>query len=147
MSNEDQIVAQALAIVESRLREPGVVLSSPTAVSTYVVLQLAERESEVFCVLFLDTHLRLIEFREMFHGTIDGASVYPREVVKAALALNATAVIVVHNHPSGNTEPSGADVKTTHRLRDALELVDVRVLDHVIVAGMHTTSLAERGLF
>ena len=97
-------------------------------------------------MLFLDTRHRLIEYREMFHGTIDSASVYPREVVKEALRLNAAAVILSHNHPSGNPEPSQADKLLTQRLKDALGLVEVRTLDHVIVAGQAATSFAERGL-
>ena len=100
----------------------------------------------MFAVLFLDTRHRLIEYAEMFQGTIDSAEVHPREVVKAALRHNAAAVIVSHNHPSGNPEPSAADQALTQRLREALGLVDVRVLDHVIVAGNATASFAERGL-
>ena len=115
-------------------------------VKEYLRAKLAGFEHEVFAVLFMDTQHRLIEYAEMFRGTIDGASVYPRELVKEALRLNAAAVIVSHNHPSGNPEPSGADRALTQRLKEALGLVDVRVLDHVIVAGSDTTSLAERGL-
>lgn len=96
-------------------------------------------------MLFLDTKHRLIEYVEMFHGTIDSASVHPREVVKEALRLNAAAVIVSHNHPSGNPEPSGADRSLTQRLKEALALVDVVTLDHV-VAGNSAASFAERGL-
>lgn len=120
--------------------------SSPTAVKEYLRAKLAGFEHEVFAVLFMDTHHRLIEYAEMFRGTIDGASVYPRELVKEALRLNAAAVIISHNHPSGNPEPSGADRALTQRLKEALGLVDVRVLDHIIVAGTDTTSFAERGL-
>ncbi len=97
-------------------------------------------------MLFLDTRHCLIDYAEMFRGTIDGASVYPREVVKEALRLNAAAVVVSHNHPSGNPEPSGADKALTQQLKQALALVDVRVLDHVIVAGNANVSFAERGL-
>lgn len=97
-------------------------------------------------MLFLDARHRLIEYAEMFRGAIDSASVYPREVVKEALRLNAAAVILSHNHPSGNPEPSQVDKVLTQRLKEALGLVDVRVLDHVIVAGSATESLAERGL-
>ena len=107
---------------------------------------LAGFEHEVFAVLFLDTQHRLIEYAEMFRGTIDSASVYPRELVKEALRLNAAAVIVSHNHPSGNPEPSRADEVLTQRLKEALALVDVRTLDHIIVAGGSTISFAERGL-
>jgi DNA repair protein RadC len=100
----------------------------------------------VFCVLFLTNRHRVIAFEEMFRGTIDGATVHPREVVKQALRLNAAAVILAHNHPSGVSEPSRADEAITRRLRDALALVDIRVLDHLIVGGSEITSLAERGL-
>ena len=106
----------------------------------------SHRGDGMFAVLFLDTRHRLIEYAEMFQGTIDSAEVHPREVVKAALRHNAAAVIVSHNHPSGNPEPSAADQALTQRLREALGLVDVRVLDHVIVAGNATASFAERGL-
>jgi DNA repair protein RadC len=104
------------------------------------------RESELFGKLMVDNRHRLLGVAELFSGTIDGANVYPREVVKAALAANAAAVVLFHNHPSGNPEPSHADEAITLRLRDALALVDVRVLDHVIVAGDVHLSLAERGL-
>lgn len=120
--------------------------TSPAAVKEYLRAKLAGFEHEVFAVLFMDTQHRLIEYAEMFRGTIDGASVYPRELVKEALRLNAAAVIISHNHPSGNPEPSGADRALTQRLKEALGLVDVRVLDHVIVAGTDTTSFAECGL-
>lgn len=109
-------------------------------------MQLAGFEYEVFAVLFLDTQHRLIEYAELFHGTIDSAVVHPREVLKATLRHNAAAVIVSHNHPSGNPEPSQADTTLTRQLKEALALVDVRILDHIIVAGTDTTSFAERGL-
>ena len=124
----------------------GALLTSPERVKEYLCAKLGGAESEVFAVLFLDTQHRLIEYAEMFQGTIDSAEVHPREVVKAALRHNAAAVIVSHNHPSGNPEPSAADQALTQRLREALGLVDVRVLDHVIVAGNATASFAERGL-
>ena len=100
----------------------------------------------MFCCLYLDNRHRLIAFDELFRGTIDGASVHPREVVREALAHNAAALILAHNHPSGVAEPSRADELITQRLRDALALVDIRVLDHLIVAGPETLSFAERGL-
>ncbi|MNL53738.1 hypothetical protein D3C87_1770080 [compost metagenome] len=124
----------------------GASFSSPAAVKEYLRAKLAGFEHEVFAVLFLDTQHRLIEYAEMFRGTIDSASVYPRELVKEALRLNAAAVILSHNHPSGNPEPSGADKALTQRLKEALALVDVRTLDHIIVAGGNTMSFAERGL-
>ena len=119
---------------------------SPQAVRDYLQLQLAAREHEVFAVLFLDAQHHLLRFDEMFRGTLTQTSVYPREVVRRALALNAGAVILAHNHPSGVAEPSQADELITQRLRDALALVDIRVLDHLIVAGGDCVSLAERGV-
>ena len=108
-------------------------------------LRFSEREHEVFVVLFLDNRHRLIEIEEMFRGTIDGAQVHVREVVKAALRHNAAAVVFCHNHPSGVAEPSQADQTITRRLREALSLVEVRVLDHFVV-GDSIISMAERGL-
>jgi len=120
-------------------------LSSPTDTLRYLHSQLRDRPHEVFACLMLDNRNRVIAFRELFRGTIDGASVYPREVVKQALADNAAAVIFAHNHPSGISEPSQADIQITERLKAALALVDIRVLDHVIV-GEQTLCFSERGL-
>jgi DNA repair protein RadC len=121
-------------------------LESPAATRAYLVAELRDRPFEVFCCLFLDNRHRLIAFDELFRGTIDGASVHPREVVRQALHRNAAAVILAHNHPSGVAEPSQADELITHRLKDALALVDIRVLDHLIVGDNRCTSFAERGL-
>ena len=123
----------------------GVSLSSPRLVREYLRISLAALEHEVFCVLLLDTHHRLLSCRELFRGTLDGAAVYPREVVKEVLKHNAAAVIFAHNHPSGVAEPSPADELITRRLREALSLIDVRVLDHLVVAGTALVSMAERG--
>ncbi len=120
-------------------------LTSPAQTRQYLGAKLRDHDHEVFACLMLDNRNRVIALREMFHGTIDGASVYPREVVKQALADNAAAVILAHNHPSGISEPSQADIRITERLREALALVDIRVLDHVIV-GDEITCLSERGL-
>ncbi len=141
----DQILDAARQAIEHKMQR-GASFTSPAAVKEYLRAKLAGFEHEVFAMLFLDTQHRLIEYVEMFHGTIDSASVYPREVVKEALRLNAAAVIVSHNHPSGNPEPSAADRALTLQLKSALALVDVRTLDHIIVAGSLTTSFAERGL-
>jgi len=111
-----------------------------------LTIKLGALEHEMFCVLFLDKRHRLIEYVELFRGTIDGASVHPREVVKLALAKNAAALVLAHPHPSGVAEPSQADELITQRLKDALSLVDIRVLDHVIIAGGVAVSLAERGV-
>ena len=119
---------------------------SPQQIKDYLQLQLAAHEHEVFAVLFLDTQHRLLRFDEMFRGTLTQTSVYPREVVKRALALNAGAVILAHNHPSGVAEPSRADEFLTQTLRSALQLIDVRVLDHLVVARGQVVSFAERGL-
>ena len=119
---------------------------SPQAVRDYLQLQLAAREHEVFSVLFLDAQQRLLRFDEMFRGTLTQTSVYPREVVRRALALNAGAVILAHNHPSGVAEPSRADEFLTQTLKSALALVDVRVLDHFVVGKGQIVSFAERGL-
>jgi len=124
----------------------GDVLSSPEHVRHYLSLQLTGLGHEVFACLFLDNRHRVIEYRELFTGTIDSAAVYPREVVKRCLTSNAAAVIFAHNHPSGVAEPSDTDVRLTRKLVDALALIDVRVLDHLIVGQGVQTSLAERGL-
>lgn len=124
----------------------GVNVRSPDQASLHCVDLVGRFESERFGVLFLDNRHRIIAAEIMFRGTIDGTSVYPREVVKRALELNAAALILTHNHPSGIAEPSAADERITLRLRDALQLVDIRVLDHVIVGDGTTTSLAARGL-
>lgn len=124
----------------------GVALTSPGAVRDYLRLVLGARPHEVFVCLWLDAQHRVIECREMFQGTLTQTSVYPREVVKAALAANAAAVIFAHNHPSGVAQPSQADELLTRNLREALALVEVKVLDHFIVAGRQALSFAERGL-
>lgn len=124
----------------------GPALTSPRAARDFLIARLRDRDHEVFCCLFLDTRHRLLGFDELFRGTLDGASVHPREVVKTALARNAAAVILAHNHPSGVAEPSQADEIITIRLRDALALVDIRLLDHLIVGDGTCASLAERGL-
>ena len=121
-------------------------LASPRATRDFLIARLRDREHEVFCCLYLDNRHRLIEFEELFRGTIDGASVHPREVVKMALQWNSAAVIIAHNHPSGIAEPSQADERITLRVKEALALVDIRLLDHVIVGDGTSVSLAERGL-
>ena len=126
--------------------KPGVTLSSPQDVKDYLRLEIGLLEYEVFCVVFLDAQHRVIELRQMFRGTVSQTSVYPREVVKEALQLNAAAVILAHNHPSGVPEPSRADEFLTQSLKAALAMVDVRVLDHLVVAATAVVSFAERGL-
>jgi DNA repair protein RadC len=143
---EQRIVQLAIEILENNLQEKGGVMSSPAAAKSFLRLNLELLEHEVFAVMFLDNQHRLIEFRQLFRGTIDAASVYPREVVKAALDVNAAALVFAHNHPSGVAEPSQADIRITQRLRDALALVDIRVLDHMVVGHGELVSFAERGL-
>jgi DNA repair protein RadC len=126
--------------------ERGDPLTNPAATRHYLKTRLYNYPHEVFAVLFLDTRNRLIAYEELFHGTIDGASVYPREVVRKALQHNAAAVIFAHNHPSGVTDPSQADARLTIRLREALALLDIRVLDHFIIGDGEPYSLAEKGL-
>lgn len=140
----DRVVEAARAVAEQRIQR-GQAFSDPTLASRYFQDMLGCLEREVFAVAFLDTRHRLIEYAELFQGTIDGAEVHPREVVKHALRCNAAAVILAHNHPSGSTEPSSADRAVTVRLKQALALVDVRLLDHMVVAGGNADSLAARG--
>ena len=121
-------------------------ISSPADTTEFLRAKLAYQEREVFACVYLDHRHRVLGYQELFYGTIDGASVHPREVVKAALALNAAAVIFSHNHPSGVAEPSRADENLTRRLKEALALVDIRVLDHIVIGGLESVSFAERGL-
>ena len=142
-------IASALELVRRVLREDlkhTSVLSSPTAVRDYIRLLLVGKEHEMFVVLLLDAQHRVIEAEELFRGTLTQTSVYPREVVKCALRHNAAAVIFAHNHPSGVAEPSHADEVLTQSLKQSLALVDVKVLDHFVVAGTASISFAERGL-
>jgi DNA repair protein RadC len=144
-ASADEVLSQARRVLSRRVRR-GATMSSPQAVKDYVRVQIGVLEHEVFTVVFLDAQHRLIALKEMFRGTVTQTSVYPREVVKEALAVNAAAVILAHNHPSGSVEPSRADEVLTQTLRTALALVDVRVLDHLVVAGGEVTSFAEKGL-
>lgn len=142
------LIARALASMEATLatRNEEPILESPTIVESWLRLRFAACEHEIFSVMLLDNRHRLIALRDLFRGTIDGASVHPREVVKEVIAANAGAVIFVHNHPSGNPEPSQADISITKRLKEALALIDVRTLDHFIVGGSRVVSFAARGL-
>lgn len=124
----------------------GEAIRSPSDTETFLMARLRDRPHEVFCCLFLDNRHRVVSFDELFRGTIDGTSVYPREIVKQALKVNAAAVILAHNHPSGVAEPSQADERITRRVRSALELVDIRLLDHLIIGDGISTSLASRGM-
>lgn len=131
--------------LESRLQR-GDALTNPDMTGEYLAYQLRGHPQEIFACLFLDNRHRVISFEKLFSGTIDGASVHPREVVRKAIYHNAAALIFAHNHPSGVAEPSNADIAITAKLKDALGLIDVRVLDHFIVGDGKPVSLAERGL-
>jgi DNA repair protein RadC len=143
--SDDTLIAEALAVLARRIRTYDH-LASPAAVRDYLRLLLAGREHEVFVVVLLDAQNRVLSCQELFRGTLTQTSVYPREVVKVALAANAGAAIFAHNHPSGCSEPSRADELLTQTLKSALALVDVKVLDHFVVAGAEAISFAERGL-
>lgn len=144
VANADEIVEAARAVAGQRMQR-GASFMDPQASARFFQDKLAGLEREVFAAVFLDTRHRLIEYGELFQGTIDGAEVHPREVVRQALRCNAAAVIVAHNHPSGATDPSAADRAVTARLKQALGLVDVRLLDHIIVAGGSCLAMATRG--
>jgi len=143
---DHKVIAQAITMIREDMAEKGAEFTSPDAVKRLCILRLAKEEREHFMVLFLDARHRLIADEILFSGTIDGASVYPREVAKRALALNAAAVVFAHNHPSGVVEPSEADKQLTRALVKALNLLEIRSLDHIVVGGAETVSFAEKGL-
>ncbi len=144
--------AQLQAVLELGRRhlgeslQRGKPLQDPQSSRAYIITHLRDQPREVFCCLYLDNRHRVIAFEELFHGTLDGASVHPREVVRLAMHHNAAALIFAHNHPSGVAEPSDADRRLTRRLKEALALVDIRVLDHFVVGDGEAVSFAERGL-
>ncbi len=142
--SEADILLMAQLLASQRLRR-GRPLTSPHTVFSHLQTLLADYEHEVFALLMVDSKHRVLAFKELFRGTLDAASVYPREVVKLCLEHNAAAVILVHNHPSGDPEPSQADLTLTRKLKDALILVDIRTLDHIVVGIEGCVSLAERG--
>ncbi len=144
-ATDQKTVRDALTILKRHHRK-GSIISSPDTTRQYLQLKLATEYNEVFGCMFLDNRHRIIAVENMFFGTIDGASVHPRVVVQKALLLNAAAIILYHNHPSGVAEPSKADESITKRLQDALKLIDVRILDHIVVSTDETISMAERGL-
>jgi DNA repair protein RadC len=145
LATPEEIIRKAREVMSRKVRR-GTSMSSPQVVRDFLSIKLGTLEHEIFCVLLLDSRFRLIEFVELFRGTIDGASVHPREVVKLALSKNAAALVVAHPHPSGVAEPSVADEQITRQLKAALDLVQIRLLDHVVIAGGVAISLAERGL-
>ena len=142
---DSAVIEASLAILAKRVAR-GPVLSSPSAVKNFLITRLADIEHEIFGLVLLNTRHHLIDFVELFRGTLDGATVVPREVVKLVLARNAAAVILVHQHPSAVKDASHADETITATLRDALSLISVRVIDHIIVAGRDTLSMAEKGM-
>lgn len=143
---QQSILQQAEEILSNLIQRDGYQFTAPADTIQYCKVALSPLEYEVFGVLYLDNKHRLISFDKMFRGTIDSTSVYPREVAKSALQHNSAAVIFTHNHPSGEPEPSIADRSITERLVAALGLLDIRVLDHIVVAGNRHTSFAEQGL-
>ena len=144
--SENRAVYKALKILERKLLIDETVFDSPSRVADFLKLKLGFEEREIFAVMFLDAQNRLIEYAPMFYGTVHETSVHPREVVKKALSLNAASVIFSHNHPSGKPVESEADKLLTKQLKATLKMVDVRVLDHIIVAGNKTLSFVEKEL-
>lgn len=143
---EDRAIYRAVKILESRMKERETVFSSPKSVHDFLCLLLGSEEREMFVVLFMDAQNRLIDSETLFSGTLTQTSVYPREVVKSAINHNAAAVIFAHNHPSGVPTPSEADKRITKDLKDILKVIDVRVLDHFVIAGNKSLSFCEAGL-
>ena len=144
--SEQAAITRALNIISEKTAKAGTMFNDPTATQEYFTLKFAGADREHFMVAFLNSQHGLIACETLFSGTLDGAAVYPRVVVKRALELNAAAVIFAHNHPSGNSEPSSADRKITERLVSACALIDIRVLDHMIIGDNEYTSFAMRGL-
>mgnify|MGYP001595274535 CR=1 FL=1 len=143
--SETELITTARNAISERLFDAPI-FTSPHAVRDYLMLEMADKPHEVFYVLFLTNKHKLIAIEPMFQGTIDGASIYPREVVRRVMHHNAAAVILAHNHPSGCSEPSRDDLSITTRLKEALALIDVRILDHLVVGLGEITSFAERGM-
>ncbi|ASD11683.1 RadC family protein [Pseudomonas aeruginosa] len=144
--HEDWIISHALKIVERRVFHRGEEMRNPQVVKDFLRTKLAQQRNEIFAVLFLDSRNRVIAYEELFHGTIDHTTVYPRVVLSKALEHNAAAVIISHNHPSGTTDPSQADRALTSVLKSALMPIDIKVLDHLIVGEGQPFSFAEHGL-
>jgi DNA repair protein RadC len=143
-TDQKSLIQEAIEVIESKINSGECFIQTSTT-KKYCQLQLASERDEHFACLFLDSQHRLISFEKLFRGTIDSANVYPRVVLRRALELNAAALILTHNHPSGITNPSQADIAITKKLKAALEYVDVRILDHIIVGTEGSTSLAETG--
>ena len=149
LDDDDACVAKAIKILDAKLKARRVsetMYETPSAVSDYLSLKFSGEEREVFSVMYLDTRHRMIACESLFYGSVDSASVYPREIVKAALKVNAAAIILCHNHPSGLSTPSSADIAITKKIVDACAMVEIRVLDHMIVGEGKATSMASLGL-
>lgn len=144
-NEEDKIIEKALNIIRSRMKKNDVLFNSPKSVRDYITLKYSNLEHEVFVMFHLDNQHHLIAETELFRGTIDECSVYPREVMKDVFKYNSNKIILVHNHPSGGSEPSRADIQITKKLQNMLAVIDVGILDHLIV-GNTITSFAEKGL-
>jgi DNA repair protein RadC len=143
-ATNDDIIQEALAIIDAQFAK-GTAITSASKAQDFLKLQLAHLEHEVFAILWLDTAHKVIAFEKLFRGTVEGASVYPREIVKSALEHNASACILCHNHPSGSGKPSQADRAITEKIKQALDMIDIKTIDHMIV-GKNTYSFAEHGL-
>lgn len=141
-----KIIRRALKILESRMTYETEFFCNPRDTKNYLRLNLGSNEREVFAVLYLNNRHQLISYEELFYGTIDGATIHVREIVKLGLKLNAAAIILAHNHPSGTCEPSKADETITRRIKEACALMEIRVLDHIVVSATDAVSMAERGL-
>jgi DNA repair protein RadC len=144
VAESDVVVAAAKTHLGRRIRR-GVKLTNPKLVRDFLAVNLGDRDCEYFCIILLDAQYRFLRFVELFRGTIDGASVHPREIVKLILEAQSAAVVLVHNHPSQNNQFSSADEQITHRVREVLDLIDVRLVDHLLVAGSQVISFAESG--
>lgn len=142
---EENLVKRAYKVLEKRITG-GTVFSAPSVAKKIFTLRLCSKEREYFSVAFLDSQHKLIEIEDLFKGTLASCSVYPREIVKRALELNAYAIIIAHNHPSGNVEPSNADKNITKEIEKACKLLDIKLLDHLIIGGADSLSFAEKGL-
>jgi DNA repair protein RadC len=145
-AQENSIIDQAIAILDSRLKTFELIITKPEDVKNFLRLKLEECEREIFAVLYLDTQNKLIKYSELFYGTYNEAKVWPREIAREVLATNCSSVVLVHNHPSGTQEASKADIAITKRIKECLELVDAKVLDHMIVCKGKVLSFAEEGL-
>lgn len=143
---ENEIIENALLILKNRMFTAETYITSPNDTKNFLKLKLSQLEHEIFCVIYLNNKHAVIAYEELFKGTIDSASVYPREILKNVLAHNAKTIILAHNHPSGSTDPSTADIEITNRLKEALSYIDVKILDHIIIGGNKSLSFAEEGL-